>query len=291
MSVPGLQYDIEKLLTTFVETDSVRFQDFSKIWRNLNMSRIVNGRVTHNDYRVILEDAYRICLIFITSQYNEQVRIGALYTLYSFYFSFNFTKPAETTGQNDKDEIPSKTTPNLRKKLTLHQYHRNCAPIQIRIVPEYWNHLQSLLAWIRQNDHIDAEYVFKKLEISHSFVVCAGFVPAARTELWNGSRVHKDIRCGLPIYKKIYESCDFIGDQGDSGAKGGGVCLASQTASHLPKFLESTNTKKLLLVADKYGSLNESDGTNLNSGVVGFESKLKGSSVSEDIKKLVEAEK
>ena len=98
MSVPGLQYDIEKLLTTFVETDSVRFQDFSKIWRNLNMSRIVNGRVTHNDYRVILEDAYRICLIFITSQYNEQVRIGALYTLYSFYRAFKKFGPTPKSG-------------------------------------------------------------------------------------------------------------------------------------------------------------------------------------------------
>jgi len=121
-------------------------------------------------------------------------------------------------------------------------------------------------------------------------VVCAGFVPAARTELWNGSRVHKDVRCGLPIYKKTNGGSEFIGNEGDSG-RNGGVCLASQTASHLPKFLESTNTKKLLLVAEKYGSLNESDGIAVKSGVVNFESKLKGSTVAEDIKKLVEAEK
>merc|ERR1712039_131337 len=270
MSVEGLQCDIEKLLTTFIENNenSVRFEAFSKVWRDLNMSRIVNGRVTHNDYTVLLEEAYRICLIFISSQYNEQVRIGSLYTLYSFYFCFNFTKPAETT---QTQPSPFNNSINLKKKLTMHQYHRNCLPVQIRITNEYWRHLQTLLQWIRQNDHIDAEYIYKKLELSHAFVICASLVPASRTELWNSSRIHSSIRCGLPLVK--YKNLDS--SQVNSSS------LVTQTVSLLPKFIDSTNTIKLTRVAEKYKNLVD---TNLVASNNEFSSVLKGVDISEPIK-------
>lgn len=223
MSVDGLQCDIERLLQTFIETGEIRFSTFTTCWKNLNFSRIISGRVTHNDYRVFLEEAFRLCLLYISPKFSEHVRIGSLYTMYSFYFLFNFTKPGEGA--------------QGRKKLTMHQHHRNQLPIQIRVTLEIWNEIQTLVHWIRQNDHIDAEYIFKKLELSHAFSICLQIVPANRTERWSSTKVHKDIRCGLPIVK-------FNRDRASR--------LTQQSASFLPKFTESTNTKKLHLVAEKY---------------------------------------
>lgn len=37
---PGLQTDCEALLSRFQETDSVRFEDFTELWRNMKFGTI-----------------------------------------------------------------------------------------------------------------------------------------------------------------------------------------------------------------------------------------------------------
>ncbi|XP_032356535.1 snRNA-activating protein complex subunit 1b [Etheostoma spectabile] len=76
--------DCEELLGRFQTTDSVRFEIFSKIWREMNFSQIFYGTVTHEKRafsRLILDTAYS----FFLPPFSFQIRVGGLYLLYSLY--------------------------------------------------------------------------------------------------------------------------------------------------------------------------------------------------------------
>ena len=45
----GIQSDFEKVLTSFVETKSVRSEEFSKIWKSRKLSLICAGRQSERE--------------------------------------------------------------------------------------------------------------------------------------------------------------------------------------------------------------------------------------------------
>ena len=45
----GIQADFDKILTTFVKTKSVRYEEFAKIWREKKLSLICAGRQTDRE--------------------------------------------------------------------------------------------------------------------------------------------------------------------------------------------------------------------------------------------------
>lgn len=76
--------DCEELLTRFQKTDSVRFEIFSKIWREMKFSEIFYGTVKRQKRafsQLILETASS----FFLPPFSFQIRVGGLYLLYSLY--------------------------------------------------------------------------------------------------------------------------------------------------------------------------------------------------------------
>ncbi|KAM9340748.1 snRNA-activating protein complex subunit 1b [Symphorus nematophorus] len=84
--------DCEELLGRFQKTDSVRFEIFSKIWREMKFSQIFYGTVNHEKRafsHLILETA---CSFFLPP-FSFQIRVGGLYLLYSLYQSQTASPP------------------------------------------------------------------------------------------------------------------------------------------------------------------------------------------------------
>ena len=49
----GVKTDFETLLQKFTETGTVRFQDFSEIWRDMKFSKYCAGRQTQREVREV----------------------------------------------------------------------------------------------------------------------------------------------------------------------------------------------------------------------------------------------
>ncbi|XP_041828175.1 snRNA-activating protein complex subunit 1b [Melanotaenia boesemani] len=78
--------DCEELLSRFQQTDSVRFEVFSSIWREMKFSHIFYGTVAHKRRtfsRLVLDTAY----CYLLPPFSFQIRVGGLYLLYSLYQS------------------------------------------------------------------------------------------------------------------------------------------------------------------------------------------------------------
>jgi len=77
--VSGLAADLENLLKAFIKTNSLRFEHFSKCWRELNFSKITSNRLTYNDHQVLVENINLHCLNYLQDRFSEPIRVGALY--------------------------------------------------------------------------------------------------------------------------------------------------------------------------------------------------------------------
>ncbi|XP_034015601.1 snRNA-activating protein complex subunit 1b isoform X2 [Thalassophryne amazonica] len=85
--------DCEELLSRFQQTDSVRFETFSQIWRDLKFTEIFYGTPCFEKrafIRLILSTAY----CFFLPPFSFQIRVGGLYLLYSL-FHCQTTTPSE----------------------------------------------------------------------------------------------------------------------------------------------------------------------------------------------------
>lgn len=85
--------DCEELLTRFQQTESVRFEIFSRIWREMNFAQIFCGTMNHERRpftRLILDTA---CSFFLPP-YSFQIRVGGLYLMFSL-FHCQQVSPAE----------------------------------------------------------------------------------------------------------------------------------------------------------------------------------------------------
>ncbi|KAK5857847.1 hypothetical protein PBY51_011063 [Eleginops maclovinus] len=125
--------DCEKLLSRFHETDSVRFQVFSKIWREMNFSQIFYGTVNHQKRafsRLILDSAYS----FFLPPFSFQIRVGGLYLLYS-----------------------------------LHQSQTAAPPEQIRLALKDWEDVKKFEKDAMDAQHLDAIYILRQLMLKKAF--------------------------------------------------------------------------------------------------------------------------
>nr|XP_020483316.1 snRNA-activating protein complex subunit 1 [Labrus bergylta] len=86
--------DCDEILRRFRSTESVRFEIFSKIWREMKFSQIFYGTVRHEKRefsRLILDTAYS----FLLPPFSFQIRVGGLYLLYSLYRCQTASPPEE----------------------------------------------------------------------------------------------------------------------------------------------------------------------------------------------------
>ncbi|XP_061531410.1 snRNA-activating protein complex subunit 1b [Phycodurus eques] len=76
--------DCEELLARFQQTDSVRFENFSRIWREMKFGQIfygTAGREKRAFSRLVLD----VASVYFLPPFSFQIRVGGLYLIYGLY--------------------------------------------------------------------------------------------------------------------------------------------------------------------------------------------------------------
>ncbi|MCI4376835.1 hypothetical protein PGIGA_G00193140 [Pangasianodon gigas] len=80
-----LKTDCEDLLGRFQATASVRFEEFSAIWREMKFSSVFYGILEPSEKKVFTRLALSTASPYLLPPYSFQIRVGGLYLLYSLY--------------------------------------------------------------------------------------------------------------------------------------------------------------------------------------------------------------
>ncbi|XP_047010394.1 snRNA-activating protein complex subunit 1b [Ictalurus punctatus] len=101
-----LKTDCEDLLARFQATASVRFEEFSAIWREMKFSSIFYGILEPSEKKVFTRLVLSAASQYLLPPYSFQIRVGGLYLLYSLYTSqFNVPKERIRIALKDWDEL------------------------------------------------------------------------------------------------------------------------------------------------------------------------------------------
>ncbi|CAH1789037.1 unnamed protein product [Owenia fusiformis] len=122
----------------FTETNSLRYEEFAKIWRDRNMPTIYMGRQKQNELREMTEEVFRIAISYILPPFEIQVKVGALYMMYGLYFK-------------------QLTTPRVRFRVTV----------------DNWRKIKEFHLEVQSQQHLDADYIFRKLVYENAFFFTA----------------------------------------------------------------------------------------------------------------------
>lgn len=129
--------DCEQLLSRFQQTESVRFQVFTNIWREMKFSEIFFGNVGREKRqfsRLVLDSASS----FFLPPFSFQIRVGGLYLLYSLYHS-QTASPKE----------------------------------QIRLALKDWEEVQTFEKDAVDAQHLDVVYILQRLMFHKAFYFTA----------------------------------------------------------------------------------------------------------------------
>ncbi|XP_069321143.1 snRNA-activating protein complex subunit 1 [Eulemur rufifrons] len=130
----GLQTDCEALLSRFQETDSVRFEDFTELWRNMKFGTIFCGKMRNLEKNMFTKEALALAWRYFLPPYTFQIRVGALYLLYGLYNT------------------------------------QLCQPKQkIRVALKDWDEVLKFQQDLINAQHFDAAYIFRKLRLDRAF--------------------------------------------------------------------------------------------------------------------------
>ncbi|XP_019606345.1 snRNA-activating protein complex subunit 1 [Rhinolophus sinicus] len=131
---PGLQADCEALLSRFQEKDSVRFEDFTEVWRSMKFGTIFCGRMRNLEKNTFTKEALALAWRYFLPPYTFQIRVGALYLLYGLYNT------------------------------------QLCQPKQkIRVALKDWDEVLKFQQDLINAQHFDAAYIFRKLRLDKAF--------------------------------------------------------------------------------------------------------------------------
>ncbi|XP_077945329.1 snRNA-activating protein complex subunit 1b isoform X1 [Gasterosteus aculeatus] len=136
--VEEVKSDCVELLSRFQTSDSVRFQTFSKIWREMNFSEIFYGTVNHGEQRAFCRLILDTTSSFFMPPYSFQIRVGGLYLLYSLYHS-----------------------------------QTSSPPEQIRLALKDWKDVKKFEKDAVDAQHHDVVYILRKLMFQKAFVFAA----------------------------------------------------------------------------------------------------------------------
>uniref|UniRef100_H0XEP3 Small nuclear RNA activating complex polypeptide 1 n=1 Tax=Otolemur garnettii TaxID=30611 RepID=H0XEP3_OTOGA len=133
-TTPGLKADCEALLSRFLETDSVRFEDFTELWRNMKFGTIFCGRMRNLEKNMFTKEALALAWQYFLPPYTFHIRVGALYLLYGLYNT------------------------------------QLCQPKQkIRVALKDWDEVLKFQQDLINAQHFDAAYIFRKLRLDRAF--------------------------------------------------------------------------------------------------------------------------
>ncbi|XP_055292639.1 snRNA-activating protein complex subunit 1 isoform X2 [Moschus berezovskii] len=135
MGAPAaLKEDCEALLSRFQEMDSVRFEDFTELWRSMKFGTIFCGRMRNLEKNTFTKEALTSAWRYFLPPYTFQIRVGALYLLYGLY--------------------------NMQL----------CQPKQkIRVSLKDWDEILKFQQDLINAQHFDAAYIFRKLRLDRAF--------------------------------------------------------------------------------------------------------------------------
>ncbi len=80
-----LTEDVEELLARFQQTDSVRFEDFSAIWREMGLSNVYVGITYMSEQKRFTRITLATAMKYFLPPYSYQIRAGGLYLMFGFY--------------------------------------------------------------------------------------------------------------------------------------------------------------------------------------------------------------
>nr|XP_046267999.1 snRNA-activating protein complex subunit 1b [Scatophagus argus] len=86
--------DCEELLSRFQQTQSVRFEVFSKIWREMKFSQIFYGTVKR-EKRAFSHAILDTACSFFLPPFSFQIRVGGLYLLHGLYWCQTASPPEQ----------------------------------------------------------------------------------------------------------------------------------------------------------------------------------------------------
>ncbi|MCJ8743696.1 hypothetical protein PDJAM_G00097030 [Pangasius djambal] len=130
--------DCEELLGRFQQTESVRYEAFAAIWRVMDFSSVFCGMTTNYEKRPFSRLVFTTVYDYFLPPYSFQIRVGALYMLYSLYFS-------QPTWPKEK----------------------------IWIALKDWMCIQMFVSDAISCQHLDVVYVYKKLVFEKAFFYAA----------------------------------------------------------------------------------------------------------------------
>lgn len=134
----GVRTDYETLLQKFTETESVRYEEFAAIWRDMKFSLLFAGRQDDREVQDFVDECFKIALKFCLPPHNFQIRVGGLYILYGIYC----------------------TQPTVKRR-------------KIRVTQDIWNKILEFQSEAHQQEHLDVEFIFHKLRYHEAFQYCA----------------------------------------------------------------------------------------------------------------------
>uniref|UniRef100_A0A668SU79 Small nuclear RNA activating complex, polypeptide 1b n=1 Tax=Oreochromis aureus TaxID=47969 RepID=A0A668SU79_OREAU len=126
-----LTEDVEELLGRFQQIDSVRYEDFSALWREMGFSDLFIGTINAGELKRLCRVTLATAVKYFLPPYSYQIRVGGLYLMFGFYH----TQLAEP-------------------------------PVMIRLALRDWTHVQAFLKESVESGHLDVVYIYKKLVAS-----------------------------------------------------------------------------------------------------------------------------
>lgn len=123
-----VKLDCEELLSRFQKTESVRFETFSKIWREMKFSEIFYGGVSNSRKRAFTRLILDKACCFFLPPFSFQIRVGGLYLLYSLH--------------GCQTAVPTQ---------------------HIRLALKDWEHVQKFVKDARDAQHWDAVYILQQM--------------------------------------------------------------------------------------------------------------------------------
>ncbi|KAM4555246.1 snRNA-activating protein complex subunit 1-like [Odontesthes bonariensis] len=123
-----LTEDVEELLGRFQQTDSVRYEDFSAIWRDMRLSDVFIGINSSSELKRFSRITLGTAVKYFLPPYSYQIRVCGLYLMFGFYHT-------------------QLATP----------------PLKIRLALRDWTHVQNFLRDSVDSEHYDVIYIYQKL--------------------------------------------------------------------------------------------------------------------------------
>ena len=90
-----LNRDVEELLSRFQAADSVRYADFSLIWREMRFADVFLGISRSSELKRFCRVALATAIKYFLPPYSFQIRVGGLYLMFGFYHTQRAAPPVK----------------------------------------------------------------------------------------------------------------------------------------------------------------------------------------------------